>query len=138
MSARRVRGFSLIGAMFVLVALGALAVYVVSIAGAQHASNLHAMLGTRADLAARAGIEWAMHDIVNNSASGLDCTPGTVSFNLTEAALDGFSVAVECSVAPITEGAGTYDLYSLVSIATRGTVGDADHAARTLVATVAR
>jgi MSHA biogenesis protein MshP len=129
---------SLIGAIFVLLVLAALAGWLVTVTGVQHATTLHGVLGTRAHFGARAGLEWAIHDIVNAAGAGLDCAPGSTTFGLAGGALDGFQVEVACSAQTVTEGAGTFQLYQLESSATHGVPGSLDHASRTLIATVAQ
>ena len=131
------RGFSIVGAIFALVVLSALGLYMVSISAVQHRATLLGVLGTRADFAARAGIEWSIWQIVNNSAAGLSCGAGSVSFPLTGGAAGGFSVQVSCTATPVTEGAASYTLYSLSSTATRGTPASMDYVSRTLLASVA-
>jgi len=131
------RGFAIVSAVFLLVVLAALGGYAVTLSGSYHMSTMSTVLGSRATFAARSGLEWAASDIVNNGAANLDCGPGTTSFSLTGGGLDGFDVAVSCSSASVTEGADTYTVYQLTSTATRGSPADLDHAARTLIATVA-
>ena len=97
-------GFSLVSAIFVLLVLAALAGYLVTVSGVHHTGTLLAQQGMRAHFAAQAGVEWAIHEIVNNGAAGLDCSPGTTSFTLGEASLAGFDVNVQCAVQSITEG----------------------------------
>lgn len=131
------RGFSLISAIFLLVALSGLAVFVATMSGVQHATVQLSVQGARAHFAALSGIEWAMHEIVNNGGAGLDCTPGTVRFTLSEASLSGFDVSLGCSSQAVTEGARSYILYSLVAVGSRGAAGSHGHVSRTIRATVA-
>jgi Tfp pilus assembly protein PilX len=104
-------GFALVTALFLLVALAGLGVFVATVAGVQHQSTLLSVQGERAHFAARSALEWAFSDIVNNAAGGLSCGPGTVSLSLTEAALSGFGVDVAfarkpgvCDALPVRVG----------------------------------
>jgi len=135
--ARRQRGISVIAALFIVLVLAALGAWLVTVTGAQAVSTLHGELGARARYGAHAGLEWALHAIVNAGGAGLDCGPGTTSFTLGAGALAGFDVSVECSVQPVTEGARTYQLYQLRSSASIGAPGELDRASRSLIATVA-
>ncbi len=132
------RGFSLISAIFLLLVLSGLAVFLTTMSGVQHATVQQSVQGARAHFAALSGIEWAMHEIVNNGGAGLDCAPGTVGFTLTDASLNGFDVSVSCASQPVTEGARSYTLYSLTAVGSRDALGSYGHVSRTILATVAR
>ena len=134
----RERGISVVGALFVLLVLASLGAWLATIGSTQAIAVAQGELGSRAHYGARAGLEWALHAIVNAGGAGLDCGPGTTTFTLGGGALAGFDVSVECTVQAVTEGAASYQLYQLRSTASTGTVGSADRASRTLVATVAR
>jgi len=118
--------------VFLLVALAALAFSLVTVSGVQHTTHLLAVQGTRAHFAARAGVDWAISRIVNAGAAGLDCGPGTTSFGI-----EGYTVEVGCASTPVTEGTRSYTAYDLTATATRGDPGEADFAARTVIASVA-
>ncbi len=135
---RRQRGISVIGALFVLLVLAALGAWLATIAATQALAVAQGELGARAHYGARAGLEWALHAIVNAGGAGLDCAPGTTTFTLGGGALAGFDVSVGCTVQTVDEGSGSFQLYQLRSTASTGAVGSPDRASRTLVATVAR
>ena len=130
-------GFALAASIFVLVVLSTLSVYLVTLSGVQNETVRLSVQGERAHFAARSGMEWPIADIINSSASGLSCGAGPVVFALTEGALDGFSVSVDCTATAVTEGASSYTLYALNATATTGTVGTPSYASRDLIATVA-
>ena len=65
---RRERGFSLLSAIFILVALAALAAAVVTVSTSHQKGEAADVLGSRAYAAARAGIEWGMYQV--NSSAG--------------------------------------------------------------------
>ena len=127
----------LVGAIFTLTVLATLAVYMASLAGVQQDTARLSVQGERAYFAARSGLEWALWDIVNNAAGGLACGSGPVGFTLTEGALNGFDVSVDCTAQAIIEGARSYTLFSLTAAAAQGIVGTPSHASRRLIATVA-
>lgn len=131
------RGYAIVTAVFLLVVLAALGGYLAALGGTQHTTTALAVLGARAQFAARSGLEWAVSDIVNNAAGGLNCAPGNTSFTLSGGATAGFDVTVSCSAQSVTEGSNTYTVYNLRSTATRGSPGDPGFASRSIVATVA-
>ena len=132
----RMRGFSLIGAVFLLTVLAALGTWAVTLSSVQHGNALLGSLSARARFAARSGVEWAAWQIVRNGAAGLSC-PGSSNVPMAGGALDGFGVAVVCTAQAVTEGPSSYTLYSLEVTASRGAPGAADRVSRTLHAEVA-
>lgn len=130
------RGFSLVGAVFLLTVLAALGTWAVTLSSVQHGNALLGPLSARAHFAARSGVEWAAWQIVRNAAAGLNC-PGNSSVPVSGGALTGFSIGVACNPQSVTEGASTYMVYSLDVTASRGTAGAADHVSRTLHAEIA-
>ncbi len=67
-TAWRQRGVSLVTAIFLLVALSALAVAMVTLSTTQQTSSALDTQGTRAYLAARAGAEWGVFQVTRNGA----------------------------------------------------------------------
>ena len=97
--ARRMRGFSLVTAIFLLVVLAGLAVAMVSIATVQHTESAMDVQGVRAEQAARAGLEWGLRQQLIPggrteciAASSFVLPPGST--------LTGFAVSVQCSMGP--------------------------------------
>ena len=62
------RGFALVTAIFLLVVLGALALFMLSLSGTQHFTSTWAVLSARAHYAALSGIEWGAWQAVNGGA----------------------------------------------------------------------
>ena len=58
-------GFSLVMAIFILLVLGLLGGYMVTLQGVQTQTTLDALQGARAYQAARAGIEWSLARLSN-------------------------------------------------------------------------
>jgi len=126
------RGFSIVAALFLIVVVAALGAFAVRIgAGQQQTVNL-ALLGTRALAAANSGIEWGAYRALKASS----CVNATL--NLTEAALNGFTVNVTCSNAtthvecPIAE---PNCVYRIDATAIAGTYGMPDYVSRHVYAT---
>jgi hypothetical protein len=120
---------SLVVALFVVVVLGLLAAFAVSIGTSQReASNLR-LAADRAVQAARAGTEWAgTRALVSNS-----CAASTV-LNLNQGALNGFRVTINCAASSHSEGAVNYRIYDVTSFAQYGRFGAAGYASRRLTA----
>lgn len=87
------KGFSLISAIFLLVVLAGLGAAMVTISGAQHAGSAIDIEGARSYQAARAGIEWGVHRIVNAPAA---CFSES-SFSPQASTLSSFTITVTCN-----------------------------------------
>src|SRR5712691_5328604 len=88
---RRVRGFSVAAAIFLLVVLAALAAFMLTVGGLQQTSSTLDLQSTKVYQAARAGIEWAVYQALRNNS----CAAST-SFALP-GALSEFTVTVQCT-----------------------------------------
>ena len=62
------RGFALVSAIFLIVALAALGVYMARIASIQHTNALQDLQGSAAYQAARSGAEWGAYQITQERA----------------------------------------------------------------------
>jgi MSHA biogenesis protein MshP len=125
----RQAGFSLIAAIFLLVVVAALVVYMANISVVQHTTLVYGVQGARASQAARSGIEWGIHQsIVNGSCVG--------STSFTNAAFAGFNIEVQCSRTTHDEGGTMIDTFSLTSIASSGVYGTLDYVQRRIQASV--
>jgi MSHA biogenesis protein MshP len=101
------RGFSLVAAIFLLVVLSLLGALIASVTGMSQASSQVDLLGVRAYHAARAGMEWGAHQVLdpNNTeaACGIkSCTTSPTNLNSLGGSLSGLTVTVTCSVAANT------------------------------------
>ena len=124
----RQRGFSLVGAIFLIVVLAALGAYIVTVTSVQHRIPALSIQGARAWFAALSGLEWA---IVKEKAS-TSCDTNGASFDV-----EGFTVTVQCDGmgGPFREGGGSpYELVRLTVTATRAS-GE-DQVRRTVTAVV--
>lgn len=96
-------GVAMITAIFMLVALAGLGVAVVSLTTSQQTGAVQDEQGTRAYLAARAGLEWALYRALESQPDRriqdnlLGC-PSTVSFPMpADSNLAAFTVTVQCA-----------------------------------------
>lgn len=125
------RGFSLVSALFLLVVLGALGGYMVSISGTQHFTTMHALQAAKAYHAARSGTEWGIA-----SAVGTGACPATTTLNGGD--LHGFAVQVSCTSTTHQEQGSNYNIYAITAFAQTASIafGAPGYAARRIVVTV--
>lgn len=102
---RKQAGVALVTAIFLLVALAGLAVAVVSLTTSQQSSAVKDEMGTRAYLAAKAGVQWALFTALqpanNNAFAQLNCAAPITFAMPADTTLSGFTVTVACTgVAP--------------------------------------
>jgi MSHA biogenesis protein MshP len=122
-------GFSIITALFLLVVMAALGAFIVSVSRVQSATLALDVLSSRADQAARAGVEWAAFQVLDPNGTDLSdnppACPASVT-NLTSLAgnLSEFTVRVECTAATPAEKEGNRNIgaYKITSIACNRTV----------------
>jgi MSHA biogenesis protein MshP len=108
--ARRSRGFALMLAVFLIVTLAAIGLYLVTISTGQVQAVSQDEQGVRAYQAARAGLELATYQRLRSSSA---CTT-PVTF--TNPGLSGFYAEVTCPlVGTETEGSATVNVYLITS-----------------------
>jgi MSHA biogenesis protein MshP len=127
---RRQGGFALVVAIFLIVVLSLMGMFIVRVSGVQHQTVNVAMLGARAFEAARAGVEWGAFQALNAAS----CT--TTTLNLTEASLNGFDVDVTCTSSTHSETGNTYNFYVIDAESRAGAYGQPDYVSRRMQATV--
>ena len=131
-SMKRQKAFSLVAVVFLITVLAVAIVFIQRLLSVSVATNNLALQGTRAWMAAQAGAEWGVFQVVNSG-----CPAPSSNFNLTEGALTGFSVQVDCSSASYTEEGSTVTLYNLDIFAEFGSLGTtAEYASRRISLTV--
>jgi MSHA biogenesis protein MshP len=125
------RGFTLITAIFLLVGVAALVVFMTNIRVAQQTTLVYGVQGARAMQAARSGIEWGIYDaiVIGNCAA-------STTFTIARPTLDNFSVEVQCGATTHTEGVTALTTYQLTAIASDGVFGSLDYVQRRIQATV--
>ncbi|SIR64352.1 MSHA biogenesis protein MshP [Janthinobacterium sp. TND4EL3] len=109
-SSRRMRGFSLVTAIFLLVVLAGLGAAMVNVFTLQQVESALDVQGVRAEQAARAGLEWGVYRQLIDG----NCAPST-SFALPAGtSLSSFSVSVQCATAT---GPGTLTSWTITATA---------------------
>lgn len=118
----RMRGFSLVTGIFLLVVLSALGVFMVMFTGLQQNTVQNDILGVRAYYAARAGINWALYQALEPDnltpavpPSFAACPAGTI--NTMQGSLAPFTVVVTCDSRPHTEGNRFIRVYQITATA---------------------
>ena len=116
---RRETGFVLVLAIFMLVSLAAISVYLLTISTLQVQTAVQDELSARAYQSARTGVDWGAYQILRAPAQpfATACATGTSTQTIALAGqLAGFSVAVECQAgASQTEGANAYRAYNVTA-----------------------
>ena len=124
---KKQQGFSLLMAIFILVVLSLVSTYIVSIVAISRSTNTLALQGIRAYFAARSGIEWGIFQVVNNPSV---CFSSPTNLNLTQGGISGFNVSVSCSLTNFTEGATSFNVFTVTALSTFNTFGDTDYVSR--------
>lgn len=134
------RGFVLPTAIFLLVVLATLAVYMTKLARTSYVSSALDVHGARAYQAARAGIEWTAWQV--NDPQGLQPQPTPCPASPTNLTLAGtlaaFTVTVECERNLYADGASTVAVYRVTSTASAGVAGEIDYVERRIAAVFAK
>ncbi len=134
------RGFAAVAAIFLVVILAALGGFMVSFSNTQQLTSAQDVQGTRAYWAARAGLEWGVGK-VSAVADPSTLTPGTCTTTVgSPMSIDGFSVAVTCSVATYVEESTNKYILQIQSVAatTGGTAGTIGFIERSISASLER
>lgn len=149
----RMRGFSLVTGIFLLVVLSALGAFMVMFTGLQQNTVQNDILGVRAYYAARAGINWALYraldpenSIAPAQADFAPCPVGTINTTAMGGSLAPFSVTVTCIDTPTaSEAKRNIHVYEITATACNqaGCVALADqpptgYVERRVVVTVAK
>lgn len=125
-------GFSLVGTVFIITVLAALAVFLITIGTTQRATSTLSIQGARAWAAALSGKEWAVHQVLTTTAC-----PAAGPHALSGGALGGFAFTVNgCAATAVTEGASSYNVFNITVTATSGSAATGDLVTRTIAASV--
>jgi MSHA biogenesis protein MshP len=109
------RGFSIVTAVFLVVVLALLGVFIVSVTGLQLSGQQLDVQGVRAYQAARAGVEWGAFQVLdpNNTLNAGSCTapaptmpvcpgaggpPSVTNINTLAGSLSPFTVTIRCTL----------------------------------------
>lgn len=131
---KKMRGVSIITAIFMLLLFAALAAYMASMLNTANITSAQDVQGARTYHAAQAGIEWGLYQVQVPAAAS--CAASTT----LPAAVGGFTVVVTCaSFGPYTEAGQTFTLYWLTATASNGAApGSAGFVERQVAASVSR
>jgi MSHA biogenesis protein MshP len=109
---RRARGFALVLALFLIVLLGTIAAYLLTVSNVQVETGVMDEQGSRAYQAARAGLDWGAYQVLRNTA----CAAGPTTIAFPAAHLNGFFAEVTCTdFGSESEGSSAVNTYRIVS-----------------------
>ncbi len=129
-------------AIFLLVVLAALGVFMLSIYTIQRTASTQDVRGALAYQAAKAGLEWASYQILTpeNAAVVNSIFPGCVADMAGvpnfAGALSGFVVRVDCQLTETDEGVNKIRVYQLTSTASKGSMPSSEYVERQMYASV--
>ncbi len=131
-------GFSIIMAIFLIVVLGGIAVFMGRVFTMQTQSSALDEEGSMTYQAARAGLEWGIYQAIAPTGSG--CTGSTFSLTVpTPTSSLSYTVTETCVPTTATEGATTINLYQITSTATNAAAsGSTFRVERRLTVTVSK
>jgi len=134
------KGFTLVTAIFVMVVMGLIGMYMVTLTGSQQATTIMALQGARALNAARAGIEWGVNRAFFDTAAACSAAPAatTTPMTLAGTGLNGFRVEVRCSYTQHRERGDSFCVFQLEAVARSGSLAQPrDYVQRRLRTTIA-
>jgi len=118
---RRMAGFALMLALFMLVSLAAIGAYLLTVSTGQIEAGVQDEQGNRAYQAARAGIEWGAFQVLRNPGGSFATTNCNAAGTPSQAialtgGLAGFRAEVSCQVfGPETEGVASVAIYRVTA-----------------------
>lgn len=111
---KRVRGFTLVSAIFLLVILAMLGAFMTTFSTTQHIDSANDLQGSRGYRAARMGSEWAVA-MISSTPTACPASPSVMDI-----VPDGFTVTVTCAMNSYSEGGVTRYVFWITSTATTG------------------
>jgi MSHA biogenesis protein MshP len=130
-------GFSLVSAIFIVVILGLIGGYIVSLTALTNASSSLSGLGVKAYYAAKSGLEWGVYQVAPlGGAAPYNCPASPTTITFTQGGLSGLSAIVSCSSSSFTEYGTTYKVFQINSTGQYGVSGSGDFVSRQLYTTV--
>jgi MSHA biogenesis protein MshP len=126
----RSSGAALMTAIFLVAVLAALGIAMSRLSTVENDTRTKAVLTSRVYYGAKAGLEWAIQQVISNAVGGV-CPAGPPSLG---AGLTGVTLLLSNCVVT-THGVGNYSYYLAVT-ATTGTPGSPSYAERRMEATV--
>lgn len=139
-------GFSLVSAIFIVVILGLIGSYIVSISALTSASSSLLGLGVKAYYAAKSGLEWGAYQVAPcptcpGGAGPYNCPASPTTITFTQGGLAGLSATVTCKVVDtpgntFTEHGIIYKVFQINSTGQYGISGSGDFVSRQLYMTI--
>lgn len=123
----RQQGLALFMALFLITATAGIAAVVVLTTVTQQTGSIRAMDAERAYYAARARLELEIAEILDTDA----CTPDAAE------SLLGFTTDFDCTATEVQEGGATYNVFTLVATASRGSQAEGTLVRRTVRSQIA-
>ena len=131
-------------AIFLLVILAALGVFMLSISTMQQTTSVQDMQGSHAYQAAKTGLEWGAYQVmnpenINPSTGGVAryvCAGTPTVLPAFGGSLAKFTVTVGCSSVDFDEGGNKVRVYQLTSTASFGVAGSTSYIERRLSASI--
>jgi MSHA biogenesis protein MshP len=135
------KGFSAMGAVIIIVFLALIGTYMASLSSISSLNTTQSLLSMQAWFAAKSGLDWAVHDAIQNAAGTLNCDAAGPTFTLSGGAASGFDIDVTCTTSTFVEAGicpnpSPCTTYALTVTADLGSPGDTIYASRTLTASV--
>lgn len=134
-------GFAAIAAIFLVVVLAALGAFMVTFSNTQQLTAAQDFQGSRAYWAARGGLEWAVAGVVATAPVAPAVLPqATCPTTAPPIALDGFALAITCTVQTFSESGLAVNIFHLTSVASSpgAAVGGLGFIERSLSASIER
>ncbi len=133
------RGFAVVAALFLIVALAALGGFMVTISNTAQLTLAQDVQGSRAYWASRAGLEWAVAAVGATAPTPPAVSPpATCPTTAAPPQLDGFALVVTCTAQTYSEAGANIVMFQLISVASPvGTsVGDRGFVERSVSASL--
>ncbi len=126
-------GFSAVIVIVLIVLFSLIGAYMATLSSVSAVTTASSGASIQAWFAARSGMEWAVHGALNPAVSCTGVNGQTINFS--GGGLNGFQARIGCVATSVTEAPVTYNIYNISVTASRGSVGDAGYASRTIMAT---
>jgi MSHA biogenesis protein MshP len=107
----RQAGFSLISAIFLVVVLGSLGMFMMRFGSQQNLAGTQDLEGARGYQAARAGLDYGLYQVLQSGS----CTSTNLAF--PDSGLSGWATTVSCSTVGTYSDGTSFTLYSLTATA---------------------
>jgi MSHA biogenesis protein MshP len=121
------RGFSLIMAVFLIVVLGGIAVFIGRVSTMQHHSSVLDEEGAMAYQAAKSGIEWGVYQAVegaNYCVPSPDSAQFILALPVTLTSTVNYTVTVTCTLTTSAEGSTEVNVYQITATANNAAAGN--------------